>query len=175
MKWLVDSCPQGEMIFKVDDDVFVNMYRLVEFYRHRQSTEGFRELLYCDAARGFKPIRSPSKWRVTQYEYSNSTYPTFCLGNSEIFSPDVVERLYNVALSTDFFWLDDVFVTGVLRDKANVPVTAFYSNFGKSRAQLTRNFHLITDGMFVAYHEAPFDKIKHAFPIFHQILKTKYS
>ena len=176
MKWLVDSCPQVEMIFKVDDDVFVNMYRLVEFYRHRQKGDGFHELLYCDTAPGEAPIRTPSKWRVTEYEYSNSTYPTFCRGNSEIFSRDAIERIYDAARTTDFFWLDDVFVTGVLRDKARVPATHFYPGFGKSTARLkSHTFHRITNGLFAVYHESRFTTLKRTFPAFQEILKRKYN
>jgi hypothetical protein len=43
-------------------------------------------------------------------------------------TPGVAAKLIS-ALGTDFFWIDDVFITGVGSERAKVPLVDFYPHF----------------------------------------------
>jgi hypothetical protein len=47
-------------------------------------------------------------------------YPVHCAGWDVLYSPDVVFLLYREAQRTDYFWIDDVHVTGTLAARANL-------------------------------------------------------
>ena len=160
MRWIYDRCPDTKVILKLDDDVFVNVYRLVEFYKSVAKQSGFNDLVYCTTASNEGPIRSRSRYRVTPEDYSSELYPTFCRGCFEIFSRDAVRRIYDVARTTKLFWLDDVFVTGVLRDKANVSATHLYPHYGSQRRILrSHRYGFVRDCLFVAYHDVVLQKL----------------
>ncbi|EFA01052.2 Lactosylceramide 1,3-N-acetyl-beta-D-glucosaminyltransferase-like Protein [Tribolium castaneum] len=50
-------------------------------------------------------------------EYAAKTYPPYCPGWAVLYSPDVVFDLYREAQKTDYFWIDDVHITGTLIEK----------------------------------------------------------
>ena len=70
-----------------------------------------------------KPHRDPkSKWYVTYEEFSASSYPHICLGPSYLLSGNAVPKLAHAIKTTPFFWLEDVFLTGFVREKAGVSI-----------------------------------------------------
>ncbi|KAK6053434.1 hypothetical protein COOONC_09060 [Cooperia oncophora] len=60
---------------------------------------------------------------VTTEEWSEANYPSFCPGGYYLASVSVVKRLLDVVHLQRFFWIDDVFITGVLVNAANISVT----------------------------------------------------
>ena len=56
-------------------------------------------------------------------EYPGKYYPTYCFGWGVILSPDVVFDLYLESRTTPYFWVDDVYVTGLLAEKAAIEQT----------------------------------------------------
>ncbi|XP_018576170.1 beta-1,3-galactosyltransferase 5 [Anoplophora glabripennis] len=118
LKYVIYHCSQAKYILKVDDDVCVNLPTLKNFLIRDLSPYGATNLLMCNVVRNYKALRSyRTKWRVTREEYKEKFYPPFCLGWCILYSPDVVLRIYAEAQRTRFFWVDDVFVTGVLVSK----------------------------------------------------------
>lgn len=64
-----------------------------------------------------------SKWRVSSKEYPYRHYPTYCPGWAIIYSPDVAFKLYDEAQRSEFFWIDDVHITGTLAKRLNITHT----------------------------------------------------
>ncbi len=69
----------------------------------------------------------PSEWPVIPSSpKDNSTrYPPYCDGPVYLFSPTVargIMRAYDRLRPRPFFWLEDIFVTGVLSRMAGVPL-----------------------------------------------------
>jgi hypothetical protein len=54
--------------------------------------------------------------------FNEPVYPSYCSGTSYVISGDAVERLYNTTLVTPSFWLEDIYITGICRTKANVKI-----------------------------------------------------
>ncbi|ALC43365.1 CG11357 [Drosophila busckii] len=138
LKWFTQNCAQAQLLIKVDDDVFVNTPQLIKLLREPNSnqttaTSGTalrmllqqrRDLMFCRPVSGSRVKRSyRSKWRVSFSEYAASYYPTYCPGFAIVYSADVVQRLYQAAQLSNYFWVDDVHITGVLAEKTNTSIT----------------------------------------------------
>lgn len=60
------------------------------------------------------------KYYMPQAMYPLDTYPDFLSGIAYVMSMDVVPILYETALNTSYIHLEDVFLTGICADKANI-------------------------------------------------------
>jgi len=78
-------------------------------------------------------LRDPKtcmKWCVKQTELRGRTrFPQYCAGIGYIVSTSILPLLYNASKSTPFFWIDDVYVTGLLAKK--LPAGVKYVDTGK--------------------------------------------
>ena len=52
--------------------------------------------------------------QVSKEEWKEDQYPTHCSGNAFIMTTGVAAALYNASFYAPFFWIDDVYVTGLL-------------------------------------------------------------
>ncbi|XP_063910686.1 beta-1,3-galactosyltransferase 5 isoform X1 [Zophobas morio] len=120
-KYAIYHCPQAKYILKTDDDVFVNMPLMINFLTSDLSPFGGSRMIFCTLRRKSLVVRSwRSKWRVSFKEYPAKTYPPYCPGWAILYSPDVVFELYKEAQKADYFWIDDVHITGTLVSKIHV-------------------------------------------------------
>jgi len=125
LKWTVYYCPGARYLLKTDDDVFVNTPALLDFLSQDLSPWGFRRLILCENFTFQFVIRSlKSKWRVSPQEYPGKMYPPYCHGWVVLYSQDVVFLLYREAQRTEYFWVEDVHVTGTLAARANLTQTS---------------------------------------------------
>ena len=73
-----------------------------------------------------------NKWCVDENVFpGRQYYPVYCAGLAFALSIDLVAELYSAAMRTPTFWIDDVFVTGVLLAQIQgvhrVSLNVFYS------------------------------------------------
>ncbi|XP_044252424.1 beta-1,3-galactosyltransferase 5 isoform X2 [Tribolium madens] len=121
LKYAIYHCPQAKYILKTDDDVFVNMPLMLNFLNLDLSPFGGSRMIFCTLRKNSPAMRSwRSKWRVSFKEYPDKVYPPYCPGWAIIYSPDVVFELYREAQKTDYFWIDDVHITGTLVAKIHL-------------------------------------------------------
>lgn len=66
----------------------------------------------------------------------SSYSPPYCPGFGIIYSADVIEQLYNKAQTSRYFWIDDVYVTGILSSELNIPITTGKDLFLKPKETL---------------------------------------
>lgn len=138
-KWSVYYCRDVKYILKVDDDTFVNVPKLERFFVHSLSRFGARNLLMCVKIMYRRVERTfRSKWRVSFSEYEKRYYPPYCFGFAILYSPDMIYKLY-VLLQTGekFFWIDDVFVTGIVFAQLNMTQGVF--------ADVDKHHHVSSD------------------------------
>ncbi|KAH9498529.1 hypothetical protein Btru_006940 [Bulinus truncatus] len=113
-KFVSQHCRNSRFVLKIDDDVIVNTFKLLyDFYAHMSWT---RSILCNFWGNNTMGILREGKWKVKQELFRNSyTFPyTYCSGFVVIISTDLVEPLYMAAMSTPFFWIDDVYLFGML-------------------------------------------------------------
>lgn len=80
LKWAANHCPAARYVLKTDDDVMVHSEALVNFLVRDLSPWGARRLIICYRHENAIVWREDSKWIVTEKEYPNMYYPTYCQG-----------------------------------------------------------------------------------------------
>ncbi|CAH0564228.1 unnamed protein product [Brassicogethes aeneus] len=119
LKYVNKYCSDSMYLVKMDDDVFVNMQQLTNFIHNDLSPNYKFNLIMGDVYIDAPVIREPSTWKVTPEEFSPNVYPTYCPGYRIIYSMDIVQYLHRQSQNpaVKFFWVDDVFVSGILASK----------------------------------------------------------
>ena len=51
---------------------------------------------------------------MSKEEWNEDQYPTYCSGSAYIMTTDVAKALYNASFYVPFFWIDDLYITGLL-------------------------------------------------------------
>ncbi|XP_041452234.1 beta-1,3-galactosyltransferase 5-like [Drosophila obscura] len=109
LEWTDTHCPWVKYILKTDDDMFINVPRLLDFIDGKKDTR----TIYGRLAKKWKPIRSnKSKSFVSHQQYRGAVYPPFTTGPAYLLTGDIVHELYMHSLRTFYFHLEDVFITG---------------------------------------------------------------
>ncbi|XP_030560650.1 beta-1,3-galactosyltransferase 1 [Drosophila novamexicana] len=145
LKHISKRCSKTCAFFlKCDDDTFVNVPNLLHFllggtvplyndtldYHDRGSmlvmspqnrlnaTSGImRGHQFCNVV----PVSDvTSKWYMPYYMYKDEAYPKYLSGAGYLMSIDVVERLFEASLNTTLVYLEDIFITGLCANRANV-------------------------------------------------------
>lgn len=151
MKWINTFCGNAKFIVKADDDTFVNMHQLFRFFDKQHL--GATDWLYCSVYVNIGPRRDETdKWYVSFDEYQDDVYPPYCEGFAYVMSPDLPLKLYNASLDTKYYWIDDVYVTGILARKLGLQHSKFIRNFGYDQMASPKNLtDTQTDFLFVLF------------------------
>ncbi|XP_046665738.1 beta-1,3-galactosyltransferase 5 [Homalodisca vitripennis] len=117
LRWAVTQC-RADYIIKMDDDIITDMYSLMELI-HTKSNTNFDLLGYV--FKDMRPIRiEANKWYVTEDEYRSDSYPSFVSGWMYVIRSGSAKKLLTALKFERYFWIDDVLVTGVLAEKAEL-------------------------------------------------------
>ena len=67
---------------------------------------------------------------MSEEEWPDDWYPSYCSGSAFIASTDVVVGMHRVSYDVPFFWIDDFYITGLLPLKlANITYRQFASSY----------------------------------------------
>ncbi|XP_041357660.1 beta-1,3-galactosyltransferase 1-like [Gigantopelta aegis] len=118
-RWTQDFCQQAEMIVKVDDDVFLNVFILLESFYPKFKSKKRSILCQCLMKNRSKIHRGKNKWSVGKRVFRGySHYPiNYCMGYLVLISRDLIRPMYRASSLTPFFWVDDVYLYGLLPEK----------------------------------------------------------
>lgn len=117
LRWVNATCDRIKYVLKIDDDMFVNMQMMVDFCETRL----FPKAVIGKLARKWKPHRNKlSKWFVPQEAFNGTVYPNFATGPAYMFSGDATRPLLETSLALTPIYLEDVYVTGIVAEKAGV-------------------------------------------------------
>ena len=121
LKWVSKYCSNAKYVFKTDDDTFVNTFMLRDILATTHADMNrFIMCLVFDNMAILRPKKKDSclKWCIDDHMFHGSTYyPRYCSGAAYFFSGDVISDMYTASLTTPFFWVDDVYITGLLTKK----------------------------------------------------------
>ncbi|CAK8674734.1 unnamed protein product [Clavelina lepadiformis] len=124
MQWASDNLPSDFLYSSVDDDFMVNLGKLQK--RVDESINDVNDFqlpmfpIICGFKKGIneKPVRQQGrKWSVSLDTYIWPDYPQYCHGGLYTTSIEVVKKLFNISRKERTFHLDDVWITGILRNK----------------------------------------------------------
>jgi len=119
--WLKQFCPKSKFLLKVDDDMFVQINRLLELIGELLLKNERPRLILGNISRGWKPVRNPqSKYLITEAQYPGDNYPDFATGPSYLVSNKAVMEIVPVAMEEKYIHLEDVFLTGVVAESLGI-------------------------------------------------------
>ncbi|RUS72644.1 hypothetical protein EGW08_019582 [Elysia chlorotica] len=120
VKWVSLYCPNSTFVLKADDDMYINVPRLLAKLRS-QFDKGplfIIGMLHPDS----RPFRTKGhKWFMPPNEYRQKKYPNYVSGTSYAMTTTAAMRLYVESFYVRPLFLEDVYLTGILADKASVP------------------------------------------------------
>ncbi len=130
-------CRDTEFILKSDDDQAIDTIHLKKNFvpKFIDTKDPF---LLCNLIQDGVPKRNPdSKWFVTRKEYPHDSYPPYCAGWAYVTNIAQVDAILgNLDRNTQkYFWIDDVFVTGILRRGIQVNLYQWDLAFLNSHSQ----------------------------------------
>ena len=119
LTWVSTYCNSATFAIKTDTDVIIEEDNLVKGLEHQyQSKDTF---IIGRLGKKAQPIRDRrSKWHVPVSLYAESRYPTFTFGPTYGFTVSAARPLFEASLRLPFFYLEDVFITGLCARKANI-------------------------------------------------------
>jgi hypothetical protein len=122
LTWVGRYCSHAEFLVKQDDDIVVDYYQLNELLQKPPFTyilANNGHVIIGKVLKDQKVIRNlTSKWGVTQEEYKRDVFPPFVSGWAYITTPKVGSALVasSQVKTKNYFWIDDVHITGTLRE-----------------------------------------------------------
>lgn len=174
LKWITAHCNHAKFILKTDDDIFVNIFNLVN---HLKSMYSFRQgnlskMVLCLVWYRMKVIRDPkSKWYIPYSEFKEDYFPTYCSGSAYIFTADVAVDMYNVSSQIPFFWVDDFYITGLLAQKVGVKHEKFNSVYSLGPSLFLEKFTEENKWRTLVFGHV--HNINHMTHVWNQILKER--
>ncbi|KAI8770660.1 lactosylceramide 1,3-N-acetyl-beta-D-glucosaminyltransferase B [Biomphalaria glabrata] len=114
-RWVSQFCMNSRFVLKIDDDVMINTFKLLySFYSHMI---GKNKSIFCSHWRkNSMGILREGKWKVDSRIFpGKTTFPfDYCSGFVVIITTDLVAPMYEAAKVTPFFWIDDLYLFGML-------------------------------------------------------------
>jgi hypothetical protein len=128
LQWVDNYCNNIKFVLKTDDDMFINIPRLLSFIQKHAKEKW---TIFGRLAKRWKPFRNKnSKYYVPRSQYQPATFPDFTTGPAYLMTGDVIHDLYTAALGTTYLKLEDVFTTGIVAQDIKVKrthVSEFYN------------------------------------------------
>lgn len=120
LEWIQTRCSSAQFIFKGDDDVFVNTYRILDFLKGLSEPKA-RDLFVGDVITNAGPHRDKKvKYFIPESMYVG-TYPPYAGGGGYLYSGDIAARLHNVSQHVALYPIDDVYTGMCLRKLGLAP------------------------------------------------------
>ena len=127
-EWSVSNC-KFEFLLKGDDNIFVNVPRLLNFLAHPDTP---KTELYAGNVHFKARVHRDGEFAVSQREFKKSVYPRYCYGGGFVLSRDALEGIISKLDVVKPFNVEDVYI-GALALKAGIDVTP-QKDFLKSMA-----------------------------------------
>lgn len=118
LEWVDNYCNQARFVLKTDDDMFINIPKLLDFVTKHWD---LKRRIYGKLASKWKPIRNKaSKYYVSREQYKQPVFPSFTTGPAYLMTSDVIHDLYTTALNMIYLKLEDVFTTGIVAQERGI-------------------------------------------------------
>ncbi|MGH0135191.1 UNVERIFIED_CONTAM: hypothetical protein FKN15_073094 [Acipenser sinensis] len=120
LEWVTKSCSDVKFIFKGDDDVFVNTYRILEYLKSLGEAKA-KDLFIGDVITNAGPHRDKKLKYFIPESIFIGQYPPYAGGGGFLYSGSLALRLYNVSHQVSLYPIDDVYTGMCLKKLGLVP------------------------------------------------------
>lgn len=119
LKWVGKNCENIRYLVKLDDDVYLNVPALLNFLHQTVVNKNSENLIAGFKYNKIKIDSNPnSKWYTPPHTmWEMDRFPDFVSGICYVLGSRARKDLYVNALTTKLFHLEDVFLTGIVREK----------------------------------------------------------
>ncbi|XP_053678495.1 beta-1,3-galactosyltransferase 5-like [Anopheles nili] len=118
LEWTKLHCPNASFLLKTDDDMFINVPKLLQFMEAHSSQ---RRTIFGRLAKKWKPIRNKkSKYYVSPEQYYPPVFPPFTTGPAYLLTADIIREMFDKSLSQTYLKLEDVYTTGIVAQLLNI-------------------------------------------------------
>lgn len=119
MNWVATHCPNASYVMKVDADIFVNVFYLLQLLRSSPKTGFITGSVIWDG----KPRRNPdSKWYLSEEQFPEDHFPPYVSGAGYVFSTDLAHKISWASRFVRSIPMEDVYVGLCLRVLGVQPV-----------------------------------------------------
>ena len=118
LRWVANHCSNVKYVIKIDDDVFVNIFRVHNVVLKQMSQNSISCVINEEGLVG--KFQKKDEWyKVPEGDFkfkdAEAIYPfDFCAGIFVIISGDLIRPLLQAAKTVPFYWKDDVYLYGML-------------------------------------------------------------
>ncbi|KAH8271104.1 hypothetical protein KR018_011898, partial [Drosophila ironensis] len=117
LEWAHRHCPYAKYVLKTNDDVFINVPRLLSFIDKNKANR----TIFGRRIDGSRPVRNrASKYYLSINEYPTNTFPNFTTGPAYLITGDIVHELYKQSLNLLYIHLEDVYITGMVAEMLGI-------------------------------------------------------
>lgn len=154
LEWVDNFCPKTKFVLKTDDDMFININKLLMFINKHTTAGACKPMIYGRLAKKWKPIRNAkSKYYVSLQQYSSAVFPDFTTGPAYLMTTCSVHDLYEAALNHTYLKLEDVFTTGIVAHQLGIKRVHAYEFLNKRIAFNPCNIQKAISIHMVKYNE----------------------
>lgn len=149
LAWTHSYCGKAHFILTTNDNTMVDVFHAVDFLKKQQQVKA-DDFLHCSTFFDICPVRNPADaLYVTVNEYPYETYPPHCEAFANIVSNKTLTKLLQTSKWTPAFWLDNVYVTGMLAADADVKHMDMSEEHGYNLMQTEHIANDIEQSMFL--------------------------
>ncbi|CAF0874565.1 unnamed protein product [Didymodactylos carnosus] len=122
LQWTRLFCPWTEFIFRADDDILLDTFLLTKYIKHHLYNISEENDGIYGWFRFNNSVHRMDKWAVTRQEYPSKIYPPYTFGIGYLMTNKTCLELVNAAKAPHHavIRIGDVYITGILRELANV-------------------------------------------------------
>lgn len=144
MKWTMDNCGSARYVVKMDDDMVINLTKLLAYLKSEKLPEkpAFHCLVWVNM---MVDRNTKSPWYLSRNVYRKNIFPRYCSGSTVLFDSTLMEALYNASFLVPFMSVDDAFVTGEAAKIAavgHVRLNRFYSIGGSKWKEVAKGKYI---------------------------------
>ncbi|KAL3855102.1 hypothetical protein ACJMK2_014331 [Sinanodonta woodiana] len=112
-RWITEYCQNAKFILKIDDDVFVNIFRVIHTLLPN-FTDGQRKIA-CRLHK-YSYMHRSGKFAVDPdyFPLLNNFPLMYCPGPFVLMPRRIVPEMFEVARTVPFIWIDDLYLFGIL-------------------------------------------------------------
>ncbi|ODN05752.1 Beta-1,3-galactosyltransferase 1 [Orchesella cincta] len=141
LEWAATFCENARFVLKQDDDIAVDYFQLSNMLNGtelgNELSSQFSPKIYGKVLENQEVVRDPElKWFTTREQYPDSSYPPFVSGWAYVTTIPAIQELIMASQSSKYFFIDDAFITGILREKTAVSLVDMRDHFTTFKGQL---------------------------------------
>ena len=114
LEWVSSNCKNAKFILKIDDQTFVNIEKLQQIIDGKLLDT---KSIYGKISKSSVQVRSKKSKKFLSY---GKSHLEFISGPVYMMTSDCVQLIYEAALDSKYFNLEDVFITGVISNLVGI-------------------------------------------------------